>query len=351
MPFVKKIQNKFCKKELSLLFIDLAMNLQTSVSIKHYPFKISHQDKIILSGSCFSENIGGKFEQHKMQVMVNPFGILYNPVSIADSFDFILSQKYFTEKDIFFHNEQWKSLYHHSFYADADKDLCLQKINDNIKQANNFLQNTNYLIITFGSSWVYRLKETGQIAGNCHKLPTSLFTKELLSIENIIEKYKLLIENIRKINPNLQILFTISPVRHAKDGFIENQVSKSILSLAVYQLTQEFKNVFYFPSYEIVIDELRDYRFFEADMLHPNTTAINYIWERFSNTFFSSESQMLNHEIQKIRQMYEHRPFNILSESFQKHCKHALLKIEELLTQFPMLGFTEEKAYFQKHQK
>ena len=254
------------------------MNLQT-----HIPFSketnnlIDYNSKIILLGSCFSENIGKKFRYLKFQSVQNPFGILFHPKAIETIIKNAINKKKYTEKDVFFLNERWQSFEAHSQLSYSSKEEILQQLNKASISTNKSLKSSTHIIITLGTSWVYRLKESGLAVANCHKVPQGKFQKELLSITEIIESIAVMISLIKEINPTINFIFTVSPVRHIKDGFIENQQSKAHLITALHQVIKSHENSFYFPSYEIMMDELRDYRFYKEDMIHPNNSAINYI--------------------------------------------------------------------------
>ena len=251
-------------------------------------------------GSCFSENIGQKMIDLKYRVDMNPFGILYNPESIANSLKFLLDQQPFTEYDLFQDQGLWNSFYHHSRFSDVDKDVVLNNINRRLTESHEFLKKADLLVITFGTAWAYELVNTGQVVSNCHKVAASFFNRVRLTRHEISVAYRHLLEELWSFNPNLKVIFTISPIRHWKDGAVENQVSKSTLILAVDHLKNDFadRGLSYFPSYELMMDELRDYRFYAEDMIHPSETATDYIWDRFTSIFLNEKSGLLAKEIQ-----------------------------------------------------
>ncbi len=324
------------------------MEFRTIVDIKKQEPGITYSDRIMMFGSCFAENIGEKLVSSKFQTLVNPFGILYNPESIHASIERILEKKLFTGSELFEHEGVWNSFSHHSRFAELSSGLFLKNANKKLEEASGFLKTTDFLILTFGTSWIYRLKESGTVVSNCHKLPGNLFIRERLSIEGIVETYTNLIRRLSEVNPGIKIIFTVSPIRHWKDGVHENQLSKSTLLLAIERLQLLFPaNTFYFPAYEIVLDELRDYRFYREDMIHPNETAIGYIWERFSDCFCGKETVKKLSEIEKLISAAQHRPFNSESKAFQEFILKNLKTLDNLEKKYPHLDFRKERTYFE----
>ncbi len=316
------------------------MNLRT-----HIPFSketdglIDYNSKTILLGSCFSENIGKKFNYLKFQSNQNPFGILFHPKAIETIITNAVNQKKYTEKDIFFLNERWHSFEAHSELSSTSKEEFIQKLNKASKSTNRSLKESTHMIITLGTSWVYRFIESGLIVANCHKVPQYKFEKKLLSVDNIYKSLELIISLVKEINPTINFIFTVSPVRHIKDGFVENQQSKSHLITAIHQVIKSHENSFYFPSYEIMIDELRDYRFYSEDMIHPNNIAINYIWEKFSENWFSNEALELKEEIVKIQRNLEHKPFNSKSKEYREFIASTEERIKKIQKKYPEIIF------------
>lgn len=307
---------------------------------------IDYQSEVLLLGSCFSKNIGNKFNYFKFTALVNPFGIIFNAVSLEKLVKRAVSQNYFTENDIFFHNELWHCFEVHSELSNPDKEKLLKDLNCIIELTNQQITKLTHCIITLGTSWVYRLRQAQSdnqsIVANCHKVPQKEFTKELLSAEQNEQSLKNIISLIQSINPNCKFIFTVSPVRHIKDGSFENNVSKGNLFSALHNvLESEYckLNTEYFPSYEIVMDELRDYRFYEKDMLHPNNLAVDYIWERFSETYFDSNTLAVMNEVEMIQKGLSHRPFNPNTESHQRFLEQLQLKIESLKAKCSTIEF------------
>ncbi|MFC2087667.1 GSCFA domain-containing protein, partial [Bacteroidota bacterium] len=244
---------------------------RTEVDISPHTEKLDYNHYSFLIGSCFTQNIGSILMECGFNTLVNPYGVLYNPYSIYKSFEFILGNHHFHKDDLIYHNEQWLSLHHHTSFSDDTKEACLKKINNATTTAHEFLNKSRFIVITFGTSWIYEWKETGEIVSNCHKIPAVKFNRRRLSTHEIIKLYDKLLNRLNQNFPDIQFIFTISPVRHWKDGAIENQISKSILFVSVHELLERFENCSYFPAYEIVMDDLRDYRFYNEDMLHPNS--------------------------------------------------------------------------------
>ncbi len=280
----------------------------------------------------------------KWQTDVNPFGVLYNPQSIAQALTMLASRCALTEEELtLFPNEGWSTWMHHSTFSCLERSEALALINARMEQASQMLLNADTLIITFGTAWVYRLRETGQTVGNCHKMPERLFIRQHLSVDEIIEEYAALLEQLWSTNPELRIIFTISPVRHLKDTLHGNQLSKSTLLLAVDALCQRFpEKSYYFPAYEIVIDELRDYRFYADDMAHPSPQAVEYVWERFVEHCTDAEAQRFMAQWAKVTKALEHRPFRPDSPQYRSFVAQTLNTINELKDQYPHIEVDKE---------
>ena len=316
------------------------MQFRTKLPILKSNIPIDYNAKIVSLGSCFAVNMAEKFDYFKFENSCNPFGILFHPLAIEKLIDFAVSGKQFTEKDVFFHNERWHCFDAHSDLSNPSKDELIANLNAITTSLKLQLQAASHIIITYGTSWVYRNIATNEIVANCHKVPQKEFSKEILSVETIKESMQNTLDLIQKINPNVNFIFTVSPVRHLKDGFVENQLSKAHLISAIYQTTnnkQQTTN--YFPSYEIMMDELRDYRFYAEDMIHPNSVAIDYIWQRFSETFISEESHSIMKEVETIQRGLAHKPFNLNSESHQQFLSKLRDKMLKLQKMFPQIQF------------
>lgn len=282
------------------------MKFRTEIPTPEYPFDINYQDKLMLLGSCFSDHVGNFFQEMRFDTLSNPFGTLFNPISIANALKMCMNTELFDEQYIDFFNEKWISYAHHGKFSHPDKETFQQNISQCLNRAHDFLASANYLFITFGTAYCYRLIERNLIVANCHKIPANQFEKQLLTIEQIVGLYQDLLELLRQFNPKLKIIFTVSPVRHLADGFHENQISKSILHLSINQLIDN-TNTFYFPSYEMVQDDLRDYRFYAADLCHPSDAAVTYIREKLTDAFFTPETQERMKEVVKENKAQGHR--------------------------------------------
>ena len=313
------------------------MKLQTSIPLDVAENQLNYQSQLLILGSCFAENIGEKLNYFKFQSVRNPFGILFHPLAIEKLLSKSIQKESFTEEDIFFLNEQWHCFDAHSDLSDPSKENLLRKLNTALGQTYKQIAKATHVCITLGTSWVYRKTETDAIVANCHKVVQKKFSKELLSVAQITESLDSSIETIRTINQNTQVVFTVSPVRHLKDGFIENQRSKSHLISAIHQI----KGASYFPSYEIMMDELRDYRFYKTDMVHPSQLAIDYIWEKFKEVWISPQSYPMMEKVDTIQKGLLHRPFNASSEKHQLFLKSLGEKITYLKEEYPFMKFNK----------
>lgn len=319
------------------------MDFRTMVELPQHLPPITHTGPLLLMGSCFAENMGSLLTENKFRIDVNPFGILYNPSSISAALHEIREGKIYREEDLFLDKGYWHSLMHHGVFSTPTREETLRNINARLQQVHMVVQELDWLILTWGTAYVYEQKETGRIVSNCHKLPEAHFNRRLLSLDEIVEEYTSLINELTARNPRLKILFTVSPIRHIRDGMHANQLSKSTLLLAIDRLQQLFpQKVFYFPSYEIVLDELRDYRFYADDMLHPSPLAVRYLWERFSDTLFGTETQQVMAAIKELRQGLAHKPFHPESGAYKSFLEQIVLKIERLNRKYPYLDFQKE---------
>lgn len=316
------------------------MKLQTQIpNYKQTICPITYNSKLLLLGSCFSENIGDKLNYFQFQNIQNPFGILFHPKAIERFIAYAINKKEYSENGIFFNNERWHSFDAHSNLSNTDKTELLKNLNSAIALTNKKLIEASHIIITLGTSWVYRFIEEDRIVANCHKVPQKKFLKELLSVEEVSESIEAIISLLKSVNENLNIIFTVSPVRHLKDGFIENTLSKSHLISGIHDIIDSRKNTYYFPSYEIMMDELRDYRFYAEDLIHPNKTAINYIWEKFLENWFSEETLPVLKKVDSIRKGISHRPFNQSSKQHHQFLKDLESKKTILQKEFPFMNF------------
>ena len=317
------------------------MNFTTKIPISKSIFPIDYSSKIVSLGSCFAVNMAQKFDYYKFQNTCNPFGILFHPLAIEKIILKVINLDFFTEEDIFFHNERWHCFDVHSDLSNTNKEEFLQLLNEFVQTTNKQITEASHIIITYGTSWVYRNKQTEKVVANCHKLPQNQFDKEILSVATIEKSIQNTIDLIEKVNPKCSIIFTISPVRHIKDGFSENQLSKSNLIAALYSVLEVpalgVRGLF--PSYEIMMDELRDYRFYSEDMLHPSQVAIDYIWERFYEATISESVFPTMEAVETIQKGLSHRAFNANSESHFKFLNQLESKISKLKSEFPFMKF------------
>ncbi len=342
--------NFTAKAQRTQSFLPLKMKLQTEIPLSPEENQIDYSSKILLLGSCFSENIGAKFDYFKFQNLQNPFGVIFNPVSIEKLIVHAIENRTFSEEDIFQHNGIWKCFETHSELASLDKIEFLQNLNTALQNLREALFSATHIIFTFGTSWVYRNIDASaplsdrEIVANCHKLPQKNFTKELLSIEEISKSNHNIFEKISEVNPTATLINTVSPVRHVKDGFAENSLSKAHLLSAIHSFINLKSSIvnrksFYFPSFEIMMDELRDYRFYAEDMLHPNKTAIEIIWQKFSEVWISPETESLQKEIASIQSGLNHRPFNPESAEHLHFLAKLKQQISSIKKIFPHIEF------------
>lgn len=319
------------------------MQFRTQIPISKTNNPIGYNSKIISIGSCFAENMAEKFDYFKFQNETNPFGIIFNSVSIEKIISRIIKKEFYTEKDVFFYNERWHSYEVHSDLSNSDRQELLETLNKAISETYKNLKEATHIIITYGTSWIYKNTESDQIVANCHKVPQKQFSKELLLVEVIQKSIQNTIDLIQVLNPDINFIFTVSPVRHVKDGFAENQLSKSNLFAGLHQALKTHNSEFithnYFPSYEIMMDELRDYRFYAEDMLHPNQVAIDYIWHKFSENYISEDSISTMQEVSEIQKSLRHRSFNPDSEQHQKFLAKLQQKISSIQEKWAHIKF------------
>ncbi len=309
------------------------MNFKLNFDIKSPARKINYSDKLFFIGSCFSENIAEQFDKHLFSVVSNPHGILFNPTSITNALQDVINKIEYSEQDIFFEQGLWRSFQHHGQFSNADKNVCLKQINSSINKAHEQLKKSEYLFITLGSAFAYKHIQQQQIVANCHKIAAKEFEKVLISKEDITSSYKKLIAELKTFNPTIKIVFTVSPVRYIRDGLVENNQSKAILLQSSHELIATNENCFYFPSYEIVIDELRDYRFFKEDMVHPNELAVKYIWERIQQSWIDATSLEFINEAGQYKRLLEHRVLNERERG--KHDENVEVAKISLLKNYP----------------
>ena len=317
---------------------------RTEIKLADYPNKIHYEEAILCLGSCFATHMSSKLLTHKFESLLNPFGILFNPYSIAKAIQWLCVGADYKKEDLFFHDGLWHSFDHHGIFSHPDPEQGLQQINSSLEKGRAFLLKSKWCVLTLGTAYVFQKKSDQKIVANCHKLPGSQFDRIKLSLDEVVQEMKIAIQNIRKQNPSIRFILTVSPVRHIRDGLVENQRSKATLLLATEQLVKELKEVYYFPAYELLLDDLRDYRFYEADMIHPNQQAIDYIWKRFSGAFFGEKERLLMKEVHKLVLSAQHRPLHPDREVHQKFVHAQLKKMDELERKYAFLDFGRERG-------
>lgn len=315
---------------------------------------IRYGSRNLLIGSCFTEHIGEKFRYHKFQVMENPHGILFNPVSVAEAITDYIDQRIYTAADIFQLNETWHSWKHHSRFSGITPDESLHKINASIQEAHQHILHADNILITLGSAWTYQLTDQaplyqqGKVAANNHKAPANWFQRHLMTYEEVLQVLDNMLHRIFYANPHANIIFTISPVRHLREGVVENNRSKAVLIQAVHHLVDKFEQLYYFPAYELVIDDLRDYRFYAEDLVHPNYQATQYVWEKFTEACIDPAAHPMMKEIASIQLAVKHRPFNPETAMHKKFLEQNLQKATTLQAQYPYLDLQQEISFFQQ---
>jgi hypothetical protein len=321
------------------------MNFHLHVQPPSFSTKLTYNESLLFIGSCFAENMALRMQTHKFNTLLNPHGVVYNPESIATAIRHYLTKKVYDEQDLFFANECYHSWEHHSCFSTTNAAACLSEINEQITQAHAALKNAGWLFITFGSAFVYRHKQTGKRVSNCHKQPQQEFIKELLTVNELVNIYKELIADLQKWNSQLKIVFTVSPVRYIRDGIVENTLSKARLIEVVHQLKDD-KKIMYFPAYELIIDDLRDYRFYKEDLVHPTDQAIDYVFEKLRASLFDETTTALFEKINDVVKAKAHRVFQEDTESHQKFRSTYFNRCKQLQQQYPFLVLEEELDYF-----
>lgn len=323
------------------------INFFTPVSVANQDAKILSKSKILTLGSCFSDNIGKKLSIHLFDTLVNPFGTIFNPVSISKILDIVISNKVVNIEALntigsrFFHYD------FHSCFDNTNADKVVKDINEKLLVTREFLERADFLIVTFGTSIVYRLKSEDRIVSNCHKVPNKNFSKEFLSVDFMEAEMNTLLNAIKKVNSNIKVILTVSPVRHTKEGMIENSLSKSRLIDLCHRLALNNDNIYYFPAYEIMMDELRDYRFYGPDLIHPNEQAIEVIWNRFIESYFEKEAARKVADIGDLNLAKNHIPFDPLSSEHLKFKQNQLNKLDRLKIKYPEIDLQEYVQFFQ----
>lgn len=314
------------------------MEFRTTIKPRENRGLIRHDDGIMMLGSCFSDNIGSKLRQAMMNVDINPFGTIYNPFSIAASIDRIIDARVIDGSDMFQANGVWNSFAFHSRYSKSDKMLAMKRMNERIISAHSNLRNANVIIITLGTAVVYRWKQTGKVVSNCHKVPQHEFIRKIEDIDALTGALDHIVTRLHEFNPNIHVIFTVSPIRHIADGLETNQISKASLRIAVSRIAEHYKAfVDYFPAFEIMIDDLRDYRFYAADMVHPSDTAIEYIWHTFQATYFDDRTAQAVARCERVFKRMMHRPMSDSREAIERFRIDTITVVKNLTKEYPYL--------------
>lgn len=320
--------------------------LTTSVDIRSYFPKITYRESISMIGSCFAEHIDRKLARYKYKVSSNPFGILYNPAPIAKSFQRIVEEELYTVDDLVMYDGLYHSMDHHGSFSGPDPEVVINRINDLIFKFKSHLSNSLFVFVSLGTSKVYRYKGTGHVAGNNHKLPHTHFEPHTMTVEECIIDFEKIYRTIKSITPTTHVIWTVSPIRHLRDGLIENQRSKAALILAIDEFTKKFNDTSYFPAYEIMMDQLRDYRFYARDLVHPSELAIDIIWDLFTRTYLDPQETLHHLAIEKIKRAAEHRFLHDNKPAIKSFAESQLRNIDYLANLLPEMDWKEERQYF-----
>lgn len=321
------------------------MQFRTTVKIESLKQKIGHNDSILSLGSCFADNIASRLAAAKFQVTASPSGVLFNPESIASAIERYSRAAAPTAEELREGDEGWYSFDFHSSLSHSEREVALAQMQQAVEQGAEALAKAKVVIVTFGTAWVYRLKENGRVVANCHKQHQSLFSREMLSIEEIVERYAPLMEGVLA---GKKVIMTVSPIRHLSDGLEANSLSKAILRVAIDKLAERYDNVHYFPSFELLNDDLRDYRFYADDMTHPSAVAVDYIWERFEEYAFSAATTDIIKRLRKIADAVAHRPLNADTEAHRNFCLKMIGEIAAMECVTSGIDFSEEKRHFKQ---
>jgi hypothetical protein len=327
------------------------MKLRTTFNIEPSEVKITYNDRVMFIGSCFASSIGSQMETGHMPVLINPAGAVYNPVSVCNTLDTITRGKEFLIDDLHFYDGTWLSFYHYTDFSSDNPSNVLEKINKRSGIAYDFLRQARFLFVTLGTARVYKLKKSGLIVSNCHKIPAEQFESKMLTAEEIVILWTSQLDKLHTLFPGLKVVFTISPVRHWKDGAHGNQVSKSVLFIAVEELLKHNTAPRYFPAYELVMDDLRDYRFYSDDLLHPSASAIDYIWEAFSGCYFENNTINLWREASSITKAFNHRISTDSQIKRNNFAERLLKQISDIKVKIPEIDLSLEEEYFLKMRK
>jgi len=324
------------------------MKFRTEIEPLKGRVPIEHRQALLTMGSCFAQNMAQKLSAVRFRVRENPFGVLYNPASVLAALQLINGERLIAEEDLVFHNGLWHSLLHHSIFSDVHKNVLLARIEEVNAQTREYLKEANHVILTLGTAFVYRFRASGKIAANCHKIPAEQFERFRLTADEVRAAVSKSIELLRKSNPALHIIITVSPIRHIKEGLVQNQLSKATLITGIHEAVQDAGPTDYFPAYEIMMDDLRGYRFYEENLTHPNAMAQNYIWQKFTETFFSTGCRHTVTEMENLQKALNHRPLHARSQAHLEFVRRELQRIKHLARKYPYLDFSAEEAFFKK---
>ena len=322
---------------------------RTVFPVSRKPWDISHKHRILCIGSCFAEHIGEGFVSHKIPTLLNPFGVLFNPLSVAGSLQRMVTAEPVGEGELFRNGGCWHSYRFHSRFSHPEMEVCRQRMDAAVQEAAVFLRHTDYLILTLGSAMVYRLKSDGVPVANCHKMPSTLFERRMLEPDEAFEAIESALLQVRALCPDLRCILTVSPVRYIKNDFVENSLSKAVLRLLCHRMAVSHDWADYFPAFEIMTDDLRDYRFYASDRIHPSEEAVHYIWDVFSETYFSEGTRMLNRSVEEITAAFRHRTAFPELGAYRSFCRRSLNQIHALQREHPDLDFSQEERYFSAH--
>lgn len=324
------------------------MKFRTELPAFSLPEKIEPGHRIFLAGSCFTEHMGDFLSGHGFHTLQNPHGILFNPLSVEKTLADCIGERVYSEADFFRLGEVWHSWHHHSRFSSLDPADAVQKVNESIGQAHNFLKQAHWVMLTLGSAFVYHLADNDMPVANCHKAPAQTFYKKMLSPAEASASLLRSIEAVRRLNPDVAILLTVSPVRHAREGLVQNNRSKASLIYAVHNTCEQLQRVYYFPAYELVNDDLRDYRYFMEDMVHPNRPATRYVWERFRESALSGDARDMTNRIEPLQIAAAHKPFNPDSEEHARFTERNRTLLKQLMQDFPEIFLSDALKQLQQ---
>lgn len=311
------------------------IKFRTEINPESAEFSLGHRGAVLLLGSCFSDHMTENLRRYLFRVTENPFGTSYNPVSLSEQIRRIVACKTYSAGELVEYDGLYFSYDHHTSFSDINQESCLQHLNTSLLKAHESLPHTQALTLTLGSAHAWQLKSAERIVNNCHRMPGNNFNRVLLSPEYIVDELRLALQELQTHQPKIQTILTVSPVRHLRDGAIANQRSKATLILAAQQLAETLSGVYYFPAYELMMDDLRDYRFYSEDLLHPNPQAVEYIWRKFCSALISPESHAAFHSIEKIQRFIAHHPRQPNSEQHQSQVQQMILTLEQAKSAHP----------------